>query len=208
MIKSFFKSKFVAVLLAFSSAFSPAVSAWAFELPNEFVVKEKFFAIGNDFEIYSADQKQFLGKIVQKIWKLTTTFELFDEKGVFIAKAKSRFWALGSTIDVTDDKDVKIGTVKEDILKSLWKVTTTYSVLDANGKSLGSSEKLELFSTKVSVLDGSGQQVFLTKRPWLNLVTDKWETSISGKSIDLRLLVFIPAYKTAADNNRRAQEKK
>ncbi len=181
-------------------------SALAFELPNQFVVREKFFAIGNDFEIYSSDEKKFAGKIVQKILNWTTTFELLDEKGVLVAKAKSRFWALGSTIDVTDDKDVKIGTVKEDILKSLWKITTTYSILNTKDQVVGTSEKLDLFSTKIDVKDSKGQVVFQTKRPWINLVTDKWETSYSGTTLDPRLLVFIPAYKTAADNYRHAQE--
>jgi uncharacterized protein YxjI len=201
---SLFKShRYSAVL--FSLVFS-CLSSWGFELPNAFVVKEKFWAIGNDFEIYSADKKDtYLGKIEQRIWNLTTVFELKDAKGELVAKAKSRFWALGSTIDVTDAQGVKIGTVKEDILKSLFKVVTTYTVLDAKGKSLGTSEKLEVFSTKVSVLDSTGKQVFLTKRPMINLITDKWETTISNRGgIDLRLLVFIPAYKTAADNYRRS----
>ncbi len=180
-------------------------SGEAFNFPAKSVIKEKFFSIGNDFEIYAEGEKDYRGKIVQRILNLTTTFELLDEKGELVAKARSKFWALGSTIEVTDAEGKKIGTIKENVLKSLFKVTTSYRVLDAQDKEIGISKKLDLLSTDIVVYDLAGKQLFQTKRPWLNLLTDKWTTTLDSKStIDPRILVFIPAYKTAVDNYRRA----
>ena len=78
--------------------------------------------------------------------------------------------------------------------------SSQYSILDAEGKEVASSEKLDFFGTEVTVKDQQGNLVAHLEKPMLNIGGDKWKVSFSG-DVDRRLLVFIPAYKTAADND-------
>ncbi|MCB9025270.1 MAG: hypothetical protein H6625_03060 [Bdellovibrionaceae bacterium] len=72
---------------------------------------------------------QFAGKVLQKIFKWKS-FELRDENGELVAKAIQRIFTFGVKIDIYDFLERPIGSVQEDILKSLLKIQTVYSIFN------------------------------------------------------------------------------
>ncbi len=172
-------------------------------------------ALPSEFEIYENVTPSFglwkgktrLGTIKRNLLRLTKTFTYLGKDKSTLAKARARIITLGATIDVTDEAGLKIGTIKEDLLKSLLKVYTHYTIYDAAGKEIATSEKLDLFSTEVTLRAPDGRVVAEVRRGFkrnLMRVYDLWDVKIKDASIvDPRMLVFIPAYKTTVDNSRR-----
>ena len=177
-------------------------------LPASFTLREKFFTVMDALEIKSGDTSY--GRVTERFWALSKSFYYDDAQGKRVAEARARILALGSTVDVTDGAGVKIGTIKEEILKSLFKVWTTYRILDANGNQIASSEKVELFSTEITLKAPDGRSIALLRRGFKeNLLrfTDRWDVTVYEPGrIDSRMLVMITAFKTSVDNDRRAEE--
>lgn len=172
------------------------------ELPNQFEMDEVILSIGTDMNInVGADR---IGKVEERTMSWGKKFEYFDNTDRKIASAQEKLFSWGTNIEVFDDKDQKIGSFEEEILESLFSIKSIYSIKDASGKLIGKSEKLELLSTDVEILSPSGDLVCKIHRPALNLFSDSWNIEING-NIDKRLIIFIPAYKTSADNERRSK---
>lgn len=170
-------------------------------------INQKFFALGSDFEVVSEEASA--GKVIEKILTWGRTFELRNEKNELVAKAKQKVFSFGVKIDVYDCQEKLIGSINEDILRSLFRVYTVYSVLDSQGQKVGVSNKLDWFRTEISFLNSQNQMVALLKRRYLNFFTDKWELNINTQvqpSLDSRLLFFAAAYKSSSDRQRRAEE--
>lgn len=174
--------------------------------PDDYVMKQKFFTIGTDFEMKDSRTDQVVGKLEQRMLNWTTTFSLMDASGNVVATAKARFFAWGATCDIYGPSGELIGTVKEKVLKSLFKMSTEYSVLDGGGNEIGTSEKLQLFATYFTLMDLQGREVATMNRPALNWFTDTWTVTVGRVgAIDERVIPFIPAFKTAADAARKAR---
>lgn len=193
--------------LAVAAARAPrAQASSAPELPANFSLFEKFFTVMDALEIKSGDTTY--GRVTERFWAWSKSFYYDDAQGRRVAEARARILALGSTVDVTDGAGNKIGTIKEEILKSLLKVWTTYKLLDANDRQVASSEKVELFSTEITLKAPDGRSIALLRRGFKeNLLrfTDRWDVSVYEPGrIDSRLLVMITAFKTSVDNDRRA----
>jgi uncharacterized protein YxjI len=168
-------------------------------LPPDFEMKEKFLSIGTDLAISSGNGSH--GRVEQRVMNLGKTFEYFDGNGALKASARQKVLSWGVEIEIFDEHKNKIGTVKEEVLKNLFSIKSYYLILDAQGRTVAESAKLDLLATNIEMKDKSGKIVVTMKRPAFNLVTDKWTVSVKGE-IDKRLVVFVPAYKTSADNER------
>ena len=173
------------------------------ELPNKFEMDEVVLTIGTDMNINVDGEK--IGKVEERSLSWGKKFEYFDNTDKKVAWAQEKVFSWGTNIEVFDDKGTKIGSFEEEILESLFSIKSVYSIKDASGNLIGKSEKLEFFSTDVEILTPSGDLVCKIHRPAFNLISDSWNIEISG-NIDKRLVVFIPCYKTSADNERRAEE--
>lgn len=187
---------------------SDAKAAAVSELPASFSVYGRFFAWTDTFDIKSGQAT--LGTVTQKFISLTKSFTYIDAKNNKVAEARARFFALGSTVDVTDGGGRKIGTIKEDILKSLFKVYTLYKILDANGKEIATSEKVQWLSTEIILRDPAGRVIAEVRRGFkqnLFRLTDRWDVNIhDAQAVDSRLIVLIAAYKSSVDNDRRNEK--
>ncbi len=176
-------------------------------LPSTFSLYEKLITITDALELKSG--KTSFGKISQRFFALTKRFDWDDAQGNRVAEARAVFFALGSTVDVTDGAGNKIGTIKEEILKSLFKVWTTYRILDASGKQVASSEKVEWLSTEITLKGPDGRGVALLRRGFKEnffRLTDRWDVTVyDAAAVDSRMLVMIAAYKTSVDNDRRRE---
>ncbi|MCB0352635.1 MAG: hypothetical protein KDD64_03895 [Bdellovibrionales bacterium] len=167
-------------------------------IPDSLTFDERVFAIGTDIDVYSDGAK--FGKIEEKVLSWGTQFRLYDRDDGLIAIAKQRAVSWGVKIDIYDGEGVFLGTVKEKILESMFSIKSQYSIEDANGVEIADSAKLDFLGSHVTVRDKEGAVVADMDRGLINLTGDKWTVNFSG-NFDRRLLVFIPAYKTAADNS-------
>ncbi len=203
---------FAAVLLALPAgaqipALPPSASAQAaFTVPAKFTIRERVIALTDTFDL-KADRNDF-GKITEKLISLTKSFTLTSPDGTCVAKARSRLLSWGTHIDVTDCAEHKIGGIKEQVFKSLLKVHTTYSILDAADREVAVSTKVDWICTSMSLTKPGGGAVASLDRRWLNVFSDSWTVKVQDASAaDPRLLVMIAAYKTSVDNDRRAAQK-
>jgi uncharacterized protein YxjI len=166
-------------------------------LTDSMTLKEIFFAIGTDLEISDSDGK--VGKIEQRTLNFTTTFDYRDNQGNLVATAKQKMLSWGTHIDIYDSAGVKIGALQDKVFKNLLSWTRTFSIEDSHGNEIASSEKMRFFATSFTIKNPEGTLIAEISRPSFNFVTDTWKMDISG-DIDKRLLIFIPSYKTHADN--------
>lgn len=172
-------------------------------LPNKFDMDEVVMTIGTDMELSSGDQN--LGKIEERIVSWGKTFEYMGPNGTKLASGKQRVVSLVTTIDIFDEKDRKIGTFKEELFENFFSIKTHYSITDSVGKLIGESEKLDWLSTNIEIYSPNKELICKLKRPAFNLISDSWRVEIMG-NIDKRLVIFIPCYKTSADNERKEDE--
>lgn len=184
---------------------SPTVSpdsAPAPALPDEFTISERAISLTDTFDIKSDGAS--LGTITAKLISLTKSFTYEDAKGVCVAKAHARLLSWGTHIDVTDCSGQAIGGIKENVFKSLFKVQTSYAMLDAKGKELATSKKVDWISTDVTIRRPDGGAIAALHRRAINIISDKWTVKISDHAaVDSRLIVMIAAYKSSVDNDRR-----
>ena len=189
-------------LILAAALFTLAPLAHAAEFPSEFTIREEFFSLTTSLDV-KAGGKDF-GTVSQKLLSLTRSFRYTDAAGACLAEARSRILTWGSHVDVTDCSGTKIGGIKEQVFKSLFKVHTTYSILDAADRVVAVSTKVEWISTFLEMTKPTGEQVATMQRPWLSIPTDRWTIKIVDKTaVDPRLIVMIAAYKTSVDNARR-----
>lgn len=172
------------------------------DLPSEFKLTERFFAWTHTFDITS--DRGNLGTVVKKFLSWGSTFTYKDAAGNKVATAKARVFSWGTHIDVHDAEDRKIGAIKEQVWKSLFKFTTTYSILDADDKQIGESEKVDWVGTNFSLTDRKGRLIATIERPFWRW-RDTWTVRIGdAKAVDPRIIIMIGVYKSDVDHARAA----
>ncbi len=172
------------------------------ELPNELTITERIISLVTTFDL--ASSKGSLGTVSKRFISFADKFDWYDGARL-VATGRKQILSWGATVDVFDARAGKIGTIKEQVLKSLFKVYTTYSIQDASGNTVAESEKVQWLATKFTLRDRKGYVVARIERPWLNVLRDRWTVKISDhKAVDSRLLVMIGVFKTDVDNQRRA----
>lgn len=164
-------------------------------------VNQRLLSFGTDFDIRSSGAPA--GKVVQKVLNVGRTFELRNEKNELVAAAHQRVISLGVKIDVRDCNNQPIGSLQENILKSLLKVQTVYSIFNGQNQLVGQSVKLDWFGTDIRFYDSSGRLAATLSRPYWRLLVDKWTLSLGSAALDQRVLLFAAAYKTTVDRERR-----
>jgi len=173
-------------------------------VPSKFTLKEKVISLTTTFDLKGGGKS--LGRITEKIFSLTRAFTYDDASGNRIAEARAKLLSWGNQVIVTDCQGREIGTIKEEIFKSLFKVRTIYKILDARDHEIAKSEKVDWVGTSFTLRDGRGRKVASLERPWINLLSDSWDVTIhDSKAVDPRMIVMIAAFKTSVDNARRAE---
>lgn len=172
------------------------------ELPNSFDMDEELITIGTDMDI-TANGDNY-GKVEQRTMNWGKTFELFDTSGNKVASAQQEVFSLYTDIKIKDENGKLIGTVEEEILDSLFSLYSIYTIKDANGQVIAKSEKLDFFTTSIEIFDHSGNKVVGLEKAFLS-IGDSWSVEFSG-NIDKRVIVFIPAFVTSAQAERRSSQ--
>lgn len=182
------------------------------QLPAQFNSRQALISIGTDMYMTGPNRAD-LGLVMERTFRLTTTFDYVDHNKQKIATARKRALSIGTAIDVFDCENKKIGTIQENVVSSLFGggIYTTYEIYDAEGKKVATSEKVQWGNTTFDIKGEAGKSEVVMTRPWTSSLTgiDNWNITINKDSkIDPRIFVMIPAFKTAGDTERRAAEKK
>lgn len=177
----------------------------ATELPNRFEMDEVLMTIGTDMNINVGNER--VGKVEERTINWGKTFEYFDNSGNKLATGRQKVLSLVTTIEIFDENNKKLGTVEEELFKNIFSFKTYYTIKDANGKLVGESEKLDWLSTDIEIYSPNGDILCKMERPAFNLLSDSWNVEVFS-NIDKRLIIFIPCYKTSADNERKEEEDK
>ncbi len=191
------KSLFIITLLLFP--FFSFADCEVPSMPDQFTLNERTVSLGTVLDLEDDDGN--FGKISEKLLQLTKSFHYTDISGNKVAEAKQKLLSWGVQIDVFDCQGQKIGTIKENILKSLFKVSTTYTIEDATGSVVAVSNQVDILATSFTLKDPSGNKVATLNRSAINFFGDNWNVKIYNHDVvDPRILVMIGSYKTSADN--------
>lgn len=177
-------------------------------VPKNMKLKEKIISVTTNLFLEDDDGNN-LGTVTEALISLTKTFTYKDSEGKLISTAKEAFISVGTKINVYDSEQMLIGVIQENILKSWFHAYTVYTISDASGNKIATSEKLELLSTQIVLSDQKGNELVSLKRPrpMINIFSDTWNITYKSSKIDPRIVVMIAAYKTAADNSERRMKK-
>lgn len=176
-------------------------------LPAEFQIRERVIAWSDTFDLQAEGDSY--GTVAQRILSLTKEFSYNDARGACVARARARLLSWGTHVDVTDCSGRAIGSVKEQVFRSLLRVRTLYSVLDPSGREIATSEKIEWLAASFTLRRPDNRVVATLRRDWPSILRDIWRVRVSDPSaVDSRLLVMLAAYKTSVDNDRAAEERK
>lgn len=166
-------------------------------------LKERYFSVGTNVGLF-VNGSDFL-EIEEKIFALTKKMTM-KYNGKIVATATKKMFSFGSTTEIIDCDGKLIGTIEEQILKSLLSVSSQYNLYDANHQFLANSEMSAFLSTELSVKGKNGE--LKAKRDLINILGDNWTITQIG-DLDQRLVLFIPALKILNDNhNRKSKNKK
>lgn len=167
------------------------------QLPNTFKITEDITLIGTDFTIKG------YGVVEERMVHVMPTYEYKDNNKQLIAKAHEKLISIGVEIEVQDPQGNKLGSIEEQVIESkLTPMQTVYSIKDAQGNVLAKSKKLSFVGTDIDMYDVAGNLMVTMKRPAINILSDTRKVNIKKEGIDKRILVFVPCYKTYADNHR------
>lgn len=174
-------------------------------VPDQFSVNERILSVMTTLDLDGPSGS--FGTVTKRFFSVADQFDWTAPSGATVATGRKRLLSWGNIVEVFDGSGHKIGTIKEEILKSLFKVYTTYWILDANDRPVARSEKVDWLGTEITMFDGGGHRVVRLSRPWINLLGDKWEVQVANqKVVDPRLIVMTSVFKTDADNQRREAE--
>lgn len=169
-------------------------------------LSEDVISFGNDFTITS-NKNENKGKVIEKVFNFTTTFEYFDENGNLIARAEEAMFNLVTKINIYDNNNKLIGCIEYEIFENVLSLENTYSIKDSNGNVIAKSRKLDFGTSNVDIYDTNQSKKFAKiYRPFINMITDTWYVQIHSDIIDHRILMFIPCYKTSADNKKKEKK--
>ena len=174
------------------------------QLPSDFNMDEELITFGMDMNITSGGDTY--GKIEERTMNWGRTFELFDNSHNKIATANEEVLSLYTDIKIKDESGKLIGSVEQEIMDSMFSIYSIYSIKDASGQVIGKSEKLDFFTTEIEIVDNSGNPLVSLDKEFMS-IGDSWNIKSNG-NLDNRIVVFIPAFVSAAQAARKSKSNK
>jgi uncharacterized protein YxjI len=174
------------------------------QLPSNFNMDEELITFGMDMDISSGGDSY--GKIEERTMNWGRTFELFDNSRNKIATANEEVLSLYTDIKIKDESGKLIGSVEQEIMDSMFSIYSIYSIKDGSGRVIGKSEKLDFFTTEIEIVDNSGSPLVSLDKEFMS-IGDSWNIKSNG-NLDNRIVVFIPAFVSAAQAARKSKSNK
>jgi uncharacterized protein YxjI len=174
-------------------------------LPPEFMVQKVVFASTNKFNLASAENPN-LGMIDETFGSWGRTFKMYDASGTLVGIGHQKTWTpSGNEIELYDGSGrTHLATFKANLYRSFFNINTTYTIIGANGATIGQSVKSDLLGTDFAIKDAMGKVVISLHRPSVNWVTDTWTVHLYSQDLDGRIAPMIAAFKSAADDDSKS----
>ena len=187
----------IILLLSISSAMATCPKMDKLEIFN---MKEKFFSIGTNFKLKADGKDQ--GSIEEKALSWGRKFTLRNKNKELVARAKEVVFSWGNKVEIFDCNDNLIGSVEEKVSESFFSFKTKYTIKNKSGKVLAESI-MDSWGHNLSMKNKSGSEVVSMSRDFKLIGGDNWRVRLAvDNELPFELLVFAPAFKTAADNSR------
>ena len=174
------------------------------QIPTTFNMDQELLTFGMDMNITSGGDTY--GKIEERTMNWGRTFELFDNSHNKIATANEEVLSLYTDIKIKDESGKLIGSVEQEIMDSMFSIYSIYSIKDGSGRVIGKSEKLDFFTTEIEIVDNSGNPLVSLDKEFMS-IGDSWNIKSNG-NLDNRIVVFIPAFVSAAQAARKSKSNK
>jgi hypothetical protein len=177
-------------------------------LPLHFEVNErishKYLPLPTLLDVL-ADGKSY-GSLHRDQITLTTGFDFSDQSGHKVASASKSAFSWGTEIRVKDSSGHVIGSLHKEVIASAFGfgVTNKYAVYNAADVKIAESEGLKAGVTDFTLKSINGGVLATIHRSfWWGWLHDVWYIDVNQPGVlDNRLLVMIPSFKTAADNDK------
>jgi uncharacterized protein YxjI len=172
------------------------------QLPTTFDMDQELLTFGMDMNITSGGDTY--GKVEERTMNWGRTFELFDPSHKKIASAKQEVFSLYTDIKIKDESGKLIGSLEQEIMDSMFSIYSIYSIKDGSGRVIGKSEKLDFFTTEIDIVDNSGNSLVSLDKAFMS-IGDSWSVKTNG-TLDNRIVVFIPAFVSAAQAEKASEK--
>jgi uncharacterized protein YxjI len=190
------------VLSLAGSSLSQAPACPKIDLPSQYNLKEKVLSWTTTLDVTDANGSNE-GQIVKKLFSWGIEFDYTNQFGQYAGQGHTEVFSWGKQIDLKDCQGNQIGGIKEDILKSLFKISTVYTLTDGSGQKVAESDKFDLGTTDFTIRDIHGSTVATLHRPFFNLVGDVWQVNLQNvTTVEPLTLLMIGAFKTDADDHK------
>ncbi|MCB9091620.1 MAG: hypothetical protein H6621_08700 [Halobacteriovoraceae bacterium] len=199
------KTALLSVLLFYSLG-----QAWAkskcprVSLPSNFTARERILSLATTIDI-DGDNIEW-GMIEKENREDGQVVFHYSYNGIEVAYARGHVNFDGGELEIFDCEDNKLGILKETITKEKQSSQNKvqYKLSNKEGIEISQTLKKKLDVTDFQ-LEYNKEQTIRIWRPWTWL-NDNWNIEWNNNSgLDSRLFIFIPAYRTHADDIRQKQ---
>ncbi len=195
-------------LLVVSQAGSHAMAAkecGPLSLPNSFSIDEKLFTVSGGLKV--KDNGKTIAFLNKKFWAMTETYILRNSDKKTVGSANRIPFEIGFHYQMKDCNGQKLGSfhIENTITNVLSNDNyAVYSIKDAAGNTVLESERFTVLATEIKVTKAGdpSQVVAILKRSFVGAIAnDQWTVDVlQPTQIDARVVLFIAAFKTLADN--------
>lgn len=172
------------------------------ELPNEFYINQNLTLWTTKLSVTDNNDNPLGYSFTKEIFSLWTNVNMYkwDSK---IYSAHKKVISIWTEVEIYNSNNELIWSVEEEIIQSLFKTWTTYTIFDKDRNVIWKSKKNDFFATSFEIYNNSDKLMATIKRPAFRLL-DSWGVKIEdGVNVDKALFLFIPTYKTIADSEKK-----
>ena len=170
---------------------------------GEFRLEENIVGVGTNLEIQGPDSEAF-GLLDERVLTIGPEYRVLNHEGELVAKAKQRPISWGVTVRVEDCSGRHMATIEERVFESLWKVRTTYDILNSSSERVARSDKREFVGVSMEFVAPDGGVMGRIERSVLGgMIYDVWKGHVADGSADAMIVLAVAAaLKTRSDNKR------
>lgn len=167
------------------------------ELPNEFYIDQNF-SLFTKLSLVDKNNNSLWYSLTKETFSLWINVNMFNnDKKIYSAHKK--IISIGNEIEIYDSNDNLIWTIEEEVIQSLFKTWTTYTIFDKDRNILWKSKKNDFLSTSFEIYDNNDKLIATMKRPTFRILDTWWIKIEDWTNINKALFLFIPVYKTISD---------
>ena len=170
---------------------------------GEFRLEENLVGVGTNLEIQSPDGTPF-GLLDERVLAIGAEYRVLNHDEELVATAKQKVISWGVSVRVDDCLGRHMATIEERVFESLWRVRTTYEILDPSGRQVARSDKTEFMGVDMEFVDPDDNVLGRIERSLMGgMIYDVWNGSITDGSPDAMIVLAVAAaLKSRADNKR------